>query len=52
MFINDNYVVNSENEAQNLICDLRSNGYERVANSFWYEIWQKGNHKVVMERDF
>lgn len=52
MFINDYYTVNSEKEAQNLTEDLRANGYKRIANCFWYEIWQKGEHEVTVERDF
>ena len=52
MIINDSYTVNSENEAQNLNADLRENGYTRVTNYYWYEVWKKGDHSVLVERDF
>ena len=52
MFINDSYVTYSEQEAQNVIADLRNEGYHRLSNSFWYEIGTKGEHVVVLERDF
>lgn len=52
MIINDSYITNSENEVQNLHADLRENGYTRVANCYWYEIWKKGDHNVTVERDF
>lgn len=44
-------VYDSE-EAEYEIRNLRKYGYTRVQNSFWVEHWQKGNNRVILERDF
>lgn len=40
--------VEAEHETRN----LRKLGYERTQNAFWVEHWKKGNHLVILERDF
>lgn len=40
--------VEAEHETRN----LRKLGYERTQNAFWVEHWKKGDHLVILERDF
>lgn len=45
-------VAHDENEAQNIIADLKRMGYKRISNCFWYEEWKFGSHIFTIERDF
>ena len=39
-------------EAEYEIKNLRKLGYQRTENAFWVEYWEKGNNRVILERDF
>lgn len=39
-------------EAEYEIKNLRKCGYKRTQNCFWFEYWEKGNNRVILERDF
>lgn len=39
-------------EAEYEVKNLKKLGYVRTQNTFWFEWWEKGNNRVVMERDF
>lgn len=39
-------------EAAYEVRNLKRLGYERVQNSFWIEVWETNNNRVVLERDF
>lgn len=44
-------VYDSE-EAAYEIRNLRKLGYRRTQNAFWVEWWEKGDNRVILERDF
>lgn len=45
-------VAHDEDEAQNIIADLKRMGYKRISNCFWFEEWKFGSHIFTIERDF
>lgn len=44
--------VYDSTEAENVIRSLKKLGYIRTQNSFWVEYWEKGTHRVIIERDY
>lgn len=44
--------VYDSTEADYEIRNLRKLGYQRTQNAFWVEHWEKGSHRVILERDF
>lgn len=38
-------------QREKLIGLLKENGFKRVENAFWVEIWQNGNREVILERE-
>ena len=39
-------------EADNYIYQLKSQGYNRVSNCYWYERYEKDGYIVEVERNF
>lgn len=44
--------VYDSTEAEYEIRSLKKLGYTRIQNSFWFEYWEKGTHRVIIERDY
>lgn len=44
--------VYDSTEAEYEIRNLRKLGYTRTQNAFWVEWWEKGDNRVILERDF
>ena len=44
--------VHDSIEAEYEIINLRKLGYRRTQNAYWVEWWEKGNNRVILERDF
>lgn len=38
-------------ERERIIGFLKRNGFKRVENAYWVEIWKNGNQEVILERE-
>ena len=45
-------VMKSEEAFQEMVRELRAEGFYRTANCYWYEVYSKDGEIVELERDF